>query len=156
MLLLEETTINNTFLDTTPQEVLAYVLAQAGITKSKLSGQGYPTRKLLPVRQQTGIQAINTINAAWDIKVPFFFSGGTFYWDEKPEQTKIYTFERGVNILTLNRTGGVWELETVSVPFVKHSHKINVIHPRVNGEYEVSKVVTTTNDAGFIRTYIYF
>lgn len=47
-------------------------------------------------------------------------------------------------------------LETVSAPFVKHSHKINVIHPRINGEFEVSKVVSTTNESGFIRTYIYF
>jgi phage-related protein len=78
------------------------------------------------------------------------------YWDEKPEQKKVYTFERGVNILGLNRAGGVWELETVSAPFVKHSHKINVIHPQVSGEFEVSKVVSATNDSGFIRTYIYF
>ena len=156
MLLLEETSINNTFIDTTPQEVLSYVLAQAGITKFKLSGKNYPPRKLLPIRQQTGVQAVNTINAAWGLKAPFFFSGGVFYWDEKPEQKKIYTFERGVNILALNRTGGVWELETVCASFVKHSHKINVVHPRVNGEVEVLKVVTSTNDAGFIRTYIYF
>ena len=46
-------------------------------------------------------------------------------------------------------------LETVSAPFVKHSHKINVIHPRINGEFEVSKVVSSTNESGFIRTYIY-
>jgi len=79
-----------------------------------------------------------------------------FYWDEKPAQQKVYTFEYGVNIISLNRTGGVWELETVSAPFVRHSHKINLIHPRISGEFEVSKVVSTTNDSGFIRTYIYF
>jgi hypothetical protein len=50
----------------------------------------------------------------------------------------------------------VWELETVSAPFIKHSHKINLIHPQVSGEVEVSKVVSKTNDSGFIRTYIYF
>lgn len=85
-----------------------------------------------------------------------FFSGGVFYWDEKPEQKKVYTFEHGVNILNLRRAGGVWELETVSAPFIKHSHKINLIHPQVSGEVEVSKVVSKTNDSGFIRTYIYF
>ena len=41
-------------------------------------------------------------------------------------------------------------------PFIKHSHKINLIHPQVSGEVEVSKVVSKTNDSGFIRTYIYF
>lgn len=79
-----------------------------------------------------------------------------YYWDEKPEQKKVYTFEHGVNILNLRRAGGVWELETVSAPFIKHSHKINLIHPQVSGEVEVSKVVSKTNDSGFIRTYIYF
>ncbi len=99
---------------------------------------------------------MNTVNAAWGIKVPFFFSGGIFYWDEKPEQKNVYTFEYGINILGLNRIGGMWELETVSVPFVKHSHKIRVIHPQISKEVEVLKVVSTTNDSGFIRTYIYF
>lgn len=90
------------------------------------------------------------------MKVPFFFSGGVFYWDEKPEQKRIYTFEYGVNILSLKRSGGMWVLETVSAPFVRHSHKIDLIHPQVSGEVEVQKVVSTTNDSGFIRTYIYF
>ena len=108
------------------------------------------------MRQQNAVRAVSTVSAAWGIRAPFFFSGGVFYWDEKPEQQKVYTFEYGVNILGLNRTGGVWELETVSAPFVKHSHKINLIHPQISGEQEVLKVVSTTNDSGFIRTYIYF
>ena len=156
MLLLEETQINNTFLDTTPQEMLAYFLGKASVSKMQLSAQGYPARKRLPIRQMNVIEAINTVHAAWNIKQPFFFSGAVFYWGVKPEQKKVYTFEYGVNILALTRMGGVWELETVSAPFVRHSHKINVIHPKVNGEVEVSKVVSATNDEGFIRTKIYF
>lgn len=156
MLLLEETVINDTFLNTTPQEMISFFLSRAGLSKMKLAEKGYPRRKMLPIREQSVVQAINTVNAAWGLKVPFFFSGGTFYWDEKPEQTKVYTFEYGVNIIRLTRAGGIWELETVSVPFVKHSHKINVIHPKISGEQEVQKVVSTTNDSGFIRTYIYF
>ena len=156
MLILEETVINDTFLDTTPQEMISFFLTKAGLSEMKLSSRAYPRRKMLPIRQQNAVQAINTVNAAWGIKVPFFFSGGVFYWDEKPEQEKVYTFEHGVNILGLNRVGGTWELETVSAPFVKHSHKIAVIHPQVSGEVEVQKVVLSTNDSGFIRTYIYF
>ena len=156
MLLLEDTQINNTFLDTTPQEVISYILTQAGVGKRKLSAQGYPTRKKLPIRQMSGVQAINAVNAAWNLKKRFFFSGGVFYWDEKPEQQKVYTFEYGVNIINLVRFGGVWELETVSAPFIRHSHKINVIHPKISGEQEVTKVVSSINDDGFIRTKIYF
>lgn len=156
MLLLEETEINDTFLDTTPQEMISYFLGKAGVSRMKLASTGYPRRKRLPIRKMSVVQAINAVHAAWNIKPRFFFSGGVFYWDEKPEQSKVYTFEYGVNILSLERPGGVWELTTVSAPFVKHSHKINVIHPKVTGEVEVSKVVSMTNEDGFIRTKIYF
>ena len=50
--------------------------------------------------------------------------------------------------------GGSWELETVSAPFVRHSHKISVKHPKVSGEFEVSKVVSSTSENGFIRTVV--
>ena len=156
MLLLEETEINNTFLDTTPQEMISYFLSQAGVSRSKLSSQSYPERKQVPIRKMNVIQAINAVHAAWGIKKQFFFSGGVFYWDEKPEQAKVYSFEYGVNIINLTRAGGVWELETVSAPFVKHSHKINVEHPKMSGEVEVKKIVTMTNDSGFLRSYINF
>ena len=76
MLLMEETIINDTFLDTTPQELISYFLAQAGLSKMKLSSKTYPTRKMLPIRRQTAVQAINAVNAAWGLRVPFFFSGG--------------------------------------------------------------------------------
>ncbi len=156
MLLLEETVINDTFLSATPQELISFFLAKAGVSGMKLSLKNYPRRKILPIRRQNAVQAIETVNAAWGLRLPFFFSGGVFYWGEKPEQDTVYTFEYGVNILRLERIGGVWDLETVSVPFIKHSHKINIIHPRVSGEQEVSKVVFSTNDSGFIRTHIYF
>lgn len=156
MLLLEETKINSTFRDTTPQEMISYFLSQAGITDMKLSSQGYPERKQIPIREMSAIQAINAVHAAWGIKQKFFFSGGVFYWGEKPEQEKVYSFEYGVNILSLTRAGGVWELETVSAPFVKHSHTIAVTHPQISGTFEVSKVVFITNDEGFIRTFINF
>mgnify|MGYP000358625551 CR=1 FL=1 len=43
MLLMEETIINDTFLDTTPQELISYFLAQAGL--SKMSSPARPTRR---------------------------------------------------------------------------------------------------------------
>lgn len=147
MLLLEETQINNTFLDTTPQEMIAYFLGKAGLSKMKLSSKGYPERKRLPIRQMNVIEAINAVHAAWNIKQPFFFSGGVFYWGEKPEQDKTYIFEYGVNIIALTRSGGSWELETVSAPFVRHSHKISVKHPmtlRSAGGYTTSFNPKTT------------
>lgn len=153
---LEETTVSNTFLDTTPQEMISYFLGQAGIDQAVLSDQYYPPRSHVPIVRMNIIRAIDTVHAAWGIAPTFFFSDGVFYWGTKPQQDKVYQFEYGVNILHLERVGGSWELETVSTPFVRHSQNISVVHPKVSGTYEVNKVVFLTNDAGFIRTYIYF
>jgi hypothetical protein len=156
MLLLEETLITNTFLDATPQEILKFCLGKAGITKAVISSKVYQKKKTVPVFRKNVISVIEEIHSVWGIKEKFFFSEGVFYWGEKPEQTKVYEFEYGVNIISLKRAGGVWELETVSTPFIKHSHKIAVTHPKVSGEFYVQKTVFLTNETGFIRTYIYF
>lgn len=156
MIRLEGTIVNATFQDTTPQEVIAYLLTLAGVTNMVLSQESYPVRARVSIRQATAVQAIRQLHAAWGITVPFYFSGGTFYWGVDPEQDKVYTFEYGVNILTLIRSGGIWELETVSAPFVRHSQKIRVEHPKIRGEYTVRSVRTITNEDGFIRTYIRF
>lgn len=153
---LEATDITNTFLNTTPQEMLTFCLRQAGITDIQLSGEAFPVKKRVPVFKKNIIDAINEIHSVWGIKKPFFFSGGVFYWGVKPAQQQTYNFQYGVNIISLNRVGGAWELETVSVPFIKHSHVINVTHPKTTGTFEVKKVVFLTNESGFIRTYIYF
>jgi len=154
--LLEETDITNTFLYTTPQEIISFCLARSGATEYRLSPAIYPARKYVPIYRKNVIAVIKELHTLWGINEKFFFSGGVFYWGEKPEQDQIYQFEYGVNIISLTRPLRLWELETVSAPFVKHSHKISLIHPKVSGEFEVKKVVFKTNDTGFIRTYINF
>ena len=156
MILLEETIISNTFLDATPQEIISFCLAKAGVQQMKLSKAAYRAKARIPIFQKNVISVINEVHATWGIAEKFFFSGGVFYWGVKPEQEKIYSFEYGTNIITLNRPGGVWELETVSAPFIKHSQKISLSHPQISGEFEVKKVIFATNESGFIRTYIYF
>lgn len=156
MLLLEEVKISETFLQTTPQEMIAYFLGKAGITQLDLASQTYPERSRVVIRALDIIQAIEEVHAVWDIKQPFFFSGGVFHWGTKPKQEKVYRFEYGQNILGLQRSGGRWCLETVSAPFVRHSHKIEVNHPDSSGTFEVKKVLFTTSESGFIRTYIYY
>lgn len=156
MMLLEDITVNETFLDTTPQEVIRYILDQAGLTELKLTSMVYPVRKRLSIRKQSGVQALDAVAAAWGLQVPYFFSGGIFYWGRQPEQPLTYSFEAGRNILSLARRGSLWDLETVSAPFVRHSHRVQVSHPSISGEVEVVRVRHLTNDEGFIRTHIYF
>ncbi|MEF2968363.1 serine/arginine repetitive matrix protein 2 [Paenibacillus sp. M1] len=156
MILLEETIITNTFLQTTPQEILKFCLNKAGVTDMRISSKVYPKKPTVPVFRKNVISVIETIHSIWKIQEPFFFSSGVFYWGEQPEQDKIYEFEYAENIISLERSGGLWVLETISAPWVRHSHKIKVIHPKVSGEVTVKKVIFTTEASGFIRTRIYF
>lgn len=156
MLLLENTVINNTFMEVTPQEILTYCLTMAGIKNIKLSTNWYPEKSRVPIQKKNVIGVINTIHTTWNISEKFYFSDGVFYWGTTPEQTKIYTFEYGNNIISLNKSGGVWELVTVSAPFIKHSQLIELVHPQISGQFKVKKIEFLTNDSGFIRTHIYF
>lgn len=156
MILLENTFITNTFIDATPQEILTFCLTKAGVENFRLSNKSYQAKKIIPVFKKNVIDVINMIHSLWKISIEFFFSEGIFYWGEKPAQSKAYSFEYGVNIISLSRSNATWELETVSVPFIKHSHIINVTHPQISGSFEVKKITFVTNETGFIRTLIYF
>lgn len=153
---LEEVTISETFLDVTPQEIVRYLLAVAGISNFQISQEVYQPKKVVPVAQKNGIQVLEEIRRLWQIQKRFYFSGGVFYWCTDPEQKQTYLFEYGSNIICLERSMGSWELETVSMPFIHHSQTIKVIHPAYTGSALVKKVLFKTNDAGFIRTYITF
>lgn len=153
---LEEVTISETFLDVTPQEIVRYLLAVAGISNFQISQEVYQPKKVVPVAQKNGIQVLEEIRRLWQIQKRFYFSGGVFYWCTDPEQKQTYLFEYGSNIIRLERSMGSWELETVSMPFIHHSQTIKVIHPAYTGSALVKKVLFKTNDAGFIRTYITF
>ena len=78
MLLLEETYITNTFLDVTPQDILKYCLAQAGVSEMRLSGIIYQPRAVVPIYQKNVIAIIKEIGTLWGIRHRFFVSGGVF------------------------------------------------------------------------------
>lgn len=156
MLKLEETFITNTFLDSTPQEIIKYSLGKAGIQKMNITNKTYQSKAVTAVNKKSVINVINQVKTNWNMQEKFYFLDGTFYFGEKPEQSNIYNFQYGNNIITLEKTGGVWNLETVSVPFVKHSQKISVTHPKISGTFEVDKMIFKTKENGFIRTNIYF
>lgn len=156
MIMLEDTVITNTFLDTTPHELMNYMLGKAGISNAKLSRKMFPKKARVPIVRKNAIAMIQDIHAIWKIKEPFFFADDVFYWGERPEQVHVYEFEYAENIISLERSGGIWELETVSAPFIRHSHIISVQHPKISGEFKVMKMIFSTSETGFIRTRIYF
>ena len=156
MILLENVFITNTFLNITPQELIIACLNEAGITDFVITSRMFMQKKAVSISKKNVINILQEINTIWGISEKFFFSDGVFYWGEVPSQSTIYQFDYGDNIISLERLNSFWELETVSAPFVKHSHKIVVNHPDITGEFEVKKVVFVTNESGFIRTRIYF
>lgn len=82
MLLLEGLTVNETFLDTTPQEVIRYILAQAGLTELKLTSTVYPARKRLSIRRQSGVQAWTPWRPPGISRSPISAPAGVFYWGD--------------------------------------------------------------------------
>ncbi len=153
---LEKTNISATFKDCTPQDIIREGLAAAGIGGMHLSDTTYPAKKLFPVYDKSIEQLLKQINATWGIDNKSYFSRGEFYWGVIPEQGEVLEFEYGSNIISLGKYMDTWEIETISVPSMQHSQMISVVHPKITGMFEVEKVVFKTNDAGFIRTTIYF
>ena len=153
---LAETKVTNTFLDVSPQELVQYGLQEAGIMDYELSDQVYRTKAVVSVVQKTVVEFLKEINALWGIQADSYFQLGKFYWGMVPEQSEIYLFEYGSNIISISRESGFWVLLTVCVPFIGHSQIIEVDHPFVNGEFTVSRVSNFVNEDGWLRTKIWF
>lgn len=153
---LQNTYLSTCFKECTPQDMIREGLAVANIKAAHLSKQTYPVKKLFPVYSKSIEQLLGQINAAWGINVKSYFVKGEFYWGVVPEQKEILEFVYGSNIISLGKDVDLWELETISVPSMQHSQKISVVHPKITGIFEVERVLFRTNDAGFIRTNIYF
>lgn len=156
MLLLESVTINNTFTQAMPQEIIRYCCNQAGVTRMELDPSPYQPLAALPVFRQSGLRTIQSLGRYWRITPKLFFQGDCLYWGFTEKQSKLYHFEHGKNIISLRLADGLWELQTVSVPFVKHSQRIRVTHPTISGDFTVRRLRITTSPRGFIRTTLYF
>lgn len=153
---LEETRISGTFLEAAPQELVQQGLLRAGISDMLLSGKSYPMKRKIAIREKPVSEYLMEIDALWGIQTTKSFLLGTFYWDEKPEQSEMYVFEYGNNIISLTRERSLWKLETVAIPAIQHSCRIGVEHPEISGTFEVSKVIFSSDDRGFVRTKIFF
>ncbi|SKC68225.1 hypothetical protein [Maledivibacter halophilus] len=156
MIKLEETRITETFLNVSPQEIIQYGLDKAGIKNYKIKSQTFVKKPTLVVARKNIVELMGEVNRIWGINERFFFLDKIFYWGEIPDQDEIYEFIYGENIINMTFKNGFWVFETISAPFVRHSHKINVTHPSISGIFEVYRVHYSVNEKGFPRTEIYF
>ena len=156
MIKLERVSVMASFTGCTPQDIIKYVLIQAGIAHYQLTVEVYDTKKLLVIDHCSGVETIEQVNAAWGIDNDFFFRDGIFYWGCVPDQENIYVLEEDENILSLNRYGELYEIETFGVPWIHHSQKIEVAHTNYTGTVKVEKTIIKSDESGYVRMYIYF
>lgn len=153
---MEKVIINHTFLHVTPQELIRYGLSAAGITDYYLADTAYQAKTRIPVMRQRLPAVLKLVENMWELQdVNKGFVNGTFYWGTWPE-TEIAEFVYGYNVISLNRTNGLWELETVCQPDIQVGQNISITHPKVSGTYRVIRIVTAMSDKGFIRCRLYF
>jgi hypothetical protein len=156
MIKIERTVIKTTFVFCTPQDIIRYVLTQAGITEYRLADIAYGTKDTVIVNSQNGIWTITQVNNVWGLENDFFFQNGIFYWGCRPEQKTIYILEESENILSLKRYGSLYEIETLGVPWIHHSQEIEVSHSKYSGTVKVEKTITRSDENGYTRMFIYF
>lgn len=155
MLKLERTIVTDTYMNAAPQEIISNVCMKASIKDLSLANQTYAS-KTISIQSMNGIKLIQYINSLWRLNHKFYMQAGRFYWGTSDKQKEIAVFSYGSNILSLKKIDGLWEMQTVSVPFLKHSTLIRVNHPLVSGDYEISKIIFKVNEQGFVRSLIQF
>lgn len=156
MVKLEKIWIKAAFLDASPQDIIRYVLTQAGIYDYELTAYDYGKKAVVSMEQKNGLETIAEVNAVWGISLPCFFKDNKFYWGSKEAQSEMYVLEEGSTILTLNKYGTLWEAETIAIPWIHHSQLIEVRHSRFYGITEVEKTVVKTDNRGAVHMYISF
>lgn len=156
MIKLERNNIKCTFLMCTPQDILKYILGIIGITEYKLSNLKYTEMERFSVPYQNCIDLLKNINAAWKMDVQFYFRNRCFYWGYEEEQNEIYMLEENETILSMNKYNGLWEVETIGIPWIHYGEKINIQHEKYSGTVEVFKTIIKRDRKGFVRMYIYF
>lgn len=156
MIKLERITVKQTFINCTPQDIIRYILTQAGITDYLLSDKEYGKKDTFIVSEQDGIKTIAQVNSIWGIDNDFFFQNKVFYWGCKPDQKDIYVLEESENILSLKKLGELYEIETLGVPWIHHSQEVEVSHSKYSGLVTVEKTIVRSDSNGYTRMYIYF
>lgn len=156
MIKLERLELKATFMQCEPKDILRYILTQAGIENYVLSDAIYEKKDIFILNRQNGVQAILEMNSMWGIENSFFFHNHVFYWGCSPEQSEVYILEEDNNILSFEKYGDLWEIETLGIPWIHHSQRLEVHHAKCNGLVTVEKTIIKSDSEGRTRMYVYF
>lgn len=156
MIRLERIRLKATLLDVTPQDVIRYVLARAGISAYQLDSTDYGKQRLCSLANVTGVEAIRQINAMWGIELDFYVRDGMFYWLSNRIQDYVYLLEEGSTILGLNPVGQLWRAETIGIPWLHQGEKVKIYHQKISGMFRIEKVIIRSDEKGCVTQLIYF
>jgi len=156
MIMLERTEIKATFTDCVPQDIVKFILIQAGIDEYRLSDTVYPKKQVFISDRKNGIKTIESMNMLWGIDNDFFFRDGIFYWGVRPKQQTQYILEENENIMSLKKYGSLFEAETLGVPWIHQGDLIEIRHTKFTGEAKVQKVIIKRNESGYTRMSVFF
>lgn len=156
MIKLVRTKVKATFVDCIPQDILKYLLGCADVKNYILTDEVYDQKKVFVVNNKNCIEAIKELNSKWGITNNFFFQDKIFYYGCKKKQETVYVLSESESILSIQKLGKVWEIETIGIPWIHHSQEIEVNHSKFSGMVEVAKTIVRSDDKGFVRMFIYF
>lgn len=152
MLLLEETQINDTFLDTTPQEMISYFLGKAGVSKMKLSSPGLPETKAAPHSADERHRGDQCRACRMEHEAALFlFRRRLLLGGEAGAKQDLYVRVRREHHLSGEDWRGLGARDSVR-PVCAPLPQDQRHSPESERGVEVSKVVSSTGENGFIRT----
>lgn len=152
---LEDTIIQETFLNCYPDEILKYILVQCGITEYRLSQARYDRKEVFSIPSMNAVQAIQEMQRFWNIDESFGFIDGVFYWGCEPEQNEFYELDSN-NILDLEQNGKMWTAEILPVPWLRPGQTVFITDSVFYGLARVKKCVIKTKSNGKVDMYIQF
>lgn len=127
--------ITQSFVHALPDAVVGYCLAKAGVQRARL-GRARAAPRNFVASGESVLEVVRRVNRLWGLDWPYYLEPeGEFVWMPL-EQTPRYqaaagiVLEYGRSILAHIVRGNEGVLETIAVPWVRHSMRLVVRDPR--------------------------
>lgn len=158
MLKMNRTKIVKTFKECTPEDVLTFVLNEAGISNFEINSEKPIVKKLYNVSNLSAMEVLRDIDRFFQLgKSTNVFNLKKFEWNVKPPSGASYVFTYAENIISLESIKeNYWELETVLVTGIRVLNDITVNHPNIAGTFTVERINYFIDENGFVRLKLLF
>jgi len=150
------TSITQSFMQATPQDMIKFGLKLAGVEAFSLSSQVFGTRDQVVAGLNVYDMIRQRINPYWGVDFAAYFDArDVFIWQAPVKNNDMYLFQYGENILEMLSDGDIGMFRTVFVPGLDHSQYITLSHPGAMGVALIETVHHYILDDK-LRTDIYY